>query len=65
MMCRWISEVPSQIRSARASRHSRSIGNSFDRPMPPKICTPWSATVHTISEAWRFTIEASSALSVP
>ena len=33
--------------------------------MPPKICTPWSATVQTISEAWRLTTEASSAVSVP
>ena len=35
MMCRWISLVPSQIRSTRASRHHRSILYSRTSPMPP------------------------------
>ena len=35
MMWRWISDVPSQIRSMRASRHMRSSGNSSIRPIPP------------------------------
>ena len=50
MMWRWISEVPSQMRSSRASRHRRCTGNSSIRPMPPKICTVLSATRLTISE---------------
>jgi hypothetical protein len=51
MMCRWISLVPSQIRSTRASRQNRSIGSSLMRPIPPKICTAWSATRPSVSEA--------------
>ena len=51
MMCRWISLVPSQIRSTRASRQNRSIGSSLIRPMPPKICTAWSVTRPSVSEA--------------
>ena len=39
MMWRWISLVPSHIRSTRASRQKRSMGRSSMRPMPPKICT--------------------------
>ncbi len=35
MMWRCISEVPSQIRSSRASRHRRSTGSSSISPMPP------------------------------
>ena len=35
MMWRWISDVPSQIRSRRASRHRRWMGSSSIRPMPP------------------------------
>ena len=35
MMCRWISEVPSQIRSSLESRHNLSTGRSSIRPMPP------------------------------
>ena len=50
MMWRWISEVPSQIRSSRESRHRRCTGNSSISPMPPWICTVWSATRFSISE---------------
>jgi len=35
MICRWISLVPSQIRSTRASLQNRSIGKSSINPMPP------------------------------
>ena len=35
MMWRWISLVPSQMRSTRASRHQRSSGIEVMRPMPP------------------------------
>ncbi len=35
MMWRWISEVPSQMRSIRALRQMRSTGPSSIRPMPP------------------------------
>ena len=35
MMWRWISEVPSQIRSSLASRHRRWTGTSSISPMPP------------------------------
>ena len=38
MMWRWISLVPSQIRSTRASRQNRSMGKSSISPIPPKIC---------------------------
>ena len=51
MMWRWISLVPSQMRSTRASRQKRSIGRSSMRPMPPKICTASSVTRASISEA--------------
>ena len=50
MMSWWISDVPSQMRSMRASRQKRWIGKSSMRPMPPKICTALSATRKTISE---------------
>ena len=46
-MCRWISEVPSQMRSMRASRQIRSSGSSSIRPMPPWI---WIASSATIAE---------------
>ena len=51
MMCRWISDVPSQMRSTRASRQNRSIGKSSISPMPPKICKVVSVTRASISEA--------------
>lgn len=35
MIWRWISDVPSQMRSIRASRHIRWTGNSSIKPMPP------------------------------
>ena len=35
MICRWISEVPSQIRSTRASRQNRASGRSSISPIPP------------------------------
>ena len=44
MMWRWISEVPSQIRSTRASRQNRSNGRSDMRPIPPWIWMHSSAT---------------------
>ncbi len=37
MMWRWISDVPSQMRSTRASRQMRSSGNSSINPIPPWI----------------------------
>ena len=51
MICRWISEVPSQMRSTRASRQKRSIGKSSMRPMPPKTCKVASVTRASISDA--------------
>ena len=51
MMWRWISLVPSQIRSTRASRQNRSTGKSSIRPMPPWICRVASVTRASISEA--------------
>jgi hypothetical protein len=51
MMWRWISDVPSQIRSTRASRQNRSIGKSDISPMPPKICSVVSVTRASISVA--------------
>ena len=51
MMWRWISLVPSQMRSTRASRHNRSRGRSSMRPMPPKICTALSVRRASISVA--------------
>ena len=51
MMWRWISLVPSQMRSTRASRQKRSIGRSSMSPMPPKICTASSVTRASISDA--------------
>ena len=50
-MWRWISEVPSQMRSTRASRQNRSTGRSSIRPMPPNTCRLASVTRPSISEA--------------
>ena len=44
MMWRWISLVPSQMRSTRASRQMRSSGSSSISPMPPWIWIASSAT---------------------
>ena len=51
MIWRWISEVPSQMRSTRASLQKRSIGKSSISPMPPKICSVVSVTRASTSEA--------------
>jgi hypothetical protein len=51
MMWRWISDVPSQIRSTRASRQKRSSGKSSINPMPPWIWIASSVTRASISEA--------------
>ena len=65
MMCRWISLVPSQIRSTRASRHQRSAGNADIRPMPPKTCTAVSVTRPSISDANSLAMAASASVMVP
>src|SRR6516225_8212410 len=65
MMWRWISLVPSQIRSTLASRHQRSTGSSLIRPMPPKICTAVSVILPSISDAYSFAIAASASVIVP
>ena len=51
MMWRWISDVPSQMRSTRASRQKRSSGRSDIRPMPPWIWIASSVTRASISLA--------------
>ena len=60
MMWRWISLVPSQIRSTRASRHQRSTGSSAIRPMPPKICTAASVIRPSASDAYSLAMAASA-----
>ena len=65
MIWRWISLVPSQIRSTRASRHQRSAGKADIRPMPPKICTAVSVIWPSISEAYSLAIAASASVIVP
>jgi hypothetical protein len=65
MMCRWISLVPSQIRSTRASRHQRSAGNCDISPMPPNTCTAVSVTRPSISDAYSLAIAASASVMVP
>jgi hypothetical protein len=65
MMWRWISLVPSQMRSTRASRHQRSAGNPDIRPMPPKICTAVSVIRASISDAYSLAIAASASVIVP
>ena len=65
MMWRWISLVPSQMRSTRASRHQRSAGKADIRPMPPKICTAVSVIRPSISEAYSLAIAASASVIVP
>ena len=52
MMWRWISEVPSQMRSTRASRQMRSSAGSSISPMPPWIWIASSATKASISVAF-------------
>src|SRR5206468_4144423 len=54
---RWISEVPSQIRSTRSSRKNRSATFSRMYPRPPKICTARSATRPAISLAYSLASE--------
>src|SRR5437588_1125136 len=53
---RWISLVPSTMRSIRTIRKMRSTGPSESSPIPPKICTARSATRFTISVLWSFTM---------
>ena len=52
MMWRWISEVPSQMRSTRASRQKRASGRSLISPMRPWIWIASSVTRASISEAY-------------
>ena len=65
MMCRWISEVPSQIRSMRASRQIRSRGSSSISPMPPWIWMASSDTIASISVAFSLAIAMSASAAVP
>lgn len=65
MIWRWISEVPSQIRSIRALRQMRSTGPSSIKPMPPKICTASSATLPRVSLANSLAIPASPSVMLP
>ena len=65
MMWRWISEVPSQIRSMRASRQIRSSGSSSIRPIPPWIWIASSATIANISVAFSLAIAMSASAAVP
>ena len=65
MMWRWISEVPSQIRSTRVSRHRRSSGNSSIRPIPPNIWMASSVTYWHISLACNLAMAASVPVIVP
>src|SRR6056297_2841266 len=65
MMWRCISEVPSQMRSRRASRQMRSSGSSSIRPMPPWICIASSATNASISVAFSFAMAMSASVTVP
>jgi hypothetical protein len=65
MMCRWISLVPSQMRSTRASRHHRSAGNRDIRPMPPNTCTAVSVIRPSISDAYSLAMAASASVIVP
>ena len=51
MITRWISEVPSQIRSTRSSRRNRSGANSRMYPRPPKTWTTRSAHRQAASDA--------------
>ena len=51
MIWRWISDVPSQIRSTRASRQKRASGRSSINPMPPWIWIAASVTRASISDA--------------
>ena len=54
MMWRWISEVPSQMRSTRASRQNRASGRSLISPIPPWTWIASSVTRASISEAYTF-----------
>ena len=65
MMWRWISLVPSQMRSTRASRQKRSIGSSLISPMPPKICSVWSVMRANASEAYSLAMAASESVMRP
>src|ERR671919_113111 len=57
MITRWISDVPSQIRSTRTSRKNRSPTFSRMYPRPANTCTARSATRLAISDAYSFAIE--------
>src|ERR671919_519964 len=57
MITRWISDVPSQIRSTRSSRKNRSATFSRMYPRPANTCTARSATRLAISDAYSFAIE--------
>ena len=65
MICRWISLVPSQMRSTRASRQMRSSGRSSIRPMPPWIWIASSAMKASTSVAFSLAIAMSSSVTVP
>src|SRR5215467_11409723 len=58
MMSRWISDVPSQIRSTRSSRYRRSTGYDRSYPRPPKICTHRSTTRPAASDADSLAMDA-------
>src|SRR6266513_2878166 len=58
MRC-WISVVPSEIRSARTARYSRSTGWDASTPRPPRICTASSTIRWAASVAKAFAIAAS------
>ena len=65
MMWRWISLVPSQMRSTRASRQIRSRGSSSIRPMPPRIWMASSDTNCSISVAEILAMAASLSVISP
>ena len=65
MMWRWISLVPSQMRSTRASRQIRSSGRSSIRPMPPWIWIASSAIIASTSVALSFAIAMSASVTLP
>jgi hypothetical protein len=65
MMWRWISLVPSQMRSTRASRQMRSSGSSSISPMPPWIWIASSAIIASISVALSLAIAMSASVTLP
>ena len=69
MMCRWISDVPSQMRSMRASRHTTTAASTTPATRPNTYPTARSASTDASEGSrhspWQSNRSAADAMAAP